>query len=187
MSFSKCILTILYFIGGWFSGISWFGSSKSNASTESYEDYSVKQNSSHDSNMFSVATHEKAVLSESNENLNKAQNDSNDEDMTSLIKLQGSNGIFEVTKEDWETSVFKKYLGTIENVTLSCPNSIDLKVWVTALAMEILEVHMNDKRDLWELVAEKSKKYILKEMGNNQDCYRTLQNNAEEYVNKQKE
>ena len=112
--------------------------------------------------MFCVPIQKEAVLAESEENLkysvpsNKTQNNSNDEDMTSLVKLQASNGMFAVTKEKWETSVFEKYLGTFDNVTSRCPNSIELNIWVTALAMTILEVHMKEKKELWELVAEKS-------------------------------
>lgn len=131
------------------------------------------------------------VLSESEDNVeysvlaNKNQNNPNDEDMTNLVKLQTSNGMFEMKKEKWENSVFEKYSGTFENVNSSCPNDTDLHKWITALAIQILELHMKDKKELWKVVAEKSKKYLLMEIENNDGNYKNLIDKAEEYVTKQ--
>ena len=169
-----------------------FGSSKRTESTETVDSsQSNKLNSSSAANMSFVPIQTDGEITESEENVNcsvpsnMAQYISNDEDMTNLVKLQSSNGVFEMRKEKWEKTVLEKYLGTFEDVKSSCPDGIELNIWITALAIKILEVSMKDKTELWELVAEKSKKYTLKEMENNEEKYKNLQDKAEQYVTKQ--
>ena len=116
----------------------------------------------------------------------KSQNSSMDNDMTKLVKSQSSNGMFEISDERWKASVFNTYLGNFQDVKASCPENTELNTWLTALAMKILEVQMIQNKDLWELVAEKSNKYLLKQLLNNEEEYNKLQEKAEAFVLKRK-
>ena len=84
--------------------------------------------------------------------------------MSELIGLQKSNGIFEISPKDWTESVLDFYAGKYEDVKSSCPHGVRLELWITALAIKIMEVKMSDKKELWELVAQKSKKSLCKTM-----------------------
>ena len=108
------------------------------------------------------------------------------DDMTKLVKLQSFKGKFKIGKDTWEKTVLEKYLGSFAYVNSCCPTGTRLNMWITALAMKILEIHMIEKKELWELVAEKSKKYLMKKVSNNQLDYQNLQDAAEEYVSHQK-
>jgi hypothetical protein len=108
------------------------------------------------------------------------------DDMTKLVKLQSFKGKFKMGKVMWEKTVLEKYLGSFANVNLCCPTGTSLSMWITALSMKILELHMMEKKELWELVSEKSRKYLMKKVSHNNQSYQTLQDNAEEYVTKQK-
>ena len=118
--------------------------------------------------------------------IKKSENVSIDHDMTEIVKSQTSSGMFEITEDDWEKSVFKAYLGCFQEIQESCPDGTQLNSWLTSLAMKILEIQMIQKKDLWELVAEKSKKYLLKQLLNNEQEYNKLQEKAEAYVTKHK-
>ena len=105
-----------------------------------------------------------------------------DDKMTELVKMQMHNGAFEIFPDKWNGSVFDTYVGSFENVKLGCPKGIKLNMWTTALAMQIMKLKMSAKRDLWELVSEKSKMYLLRELGNSEEEYKELQEKAGEYV-----
>ena len=111
-----------------------------------------------------------------------ASNAVSDDDMTALINWQKSDGMFQITTDGWENSILKTYLGNIQDVRANCPANTTFNVWLTALAVKILELKMSEKKELWELVAEKSKKYILRELLKNEQEYRKLQERAEEYI-----
>ena len=128
----------------------------------------------------------KEAASSGMKNLNKTKKSSVDNDMTELVKLQTSSGMFEITANGWKTSVFETYLGKFQEVKESCPEGTELNAWLTSLAMKILELKMGEKKDLWELVAEKSKKFLLSQLLNNEEEYNKLQEKAEEYITKQK-
>ena len=106
-----------------------------------------------------------------------------DDRMTALICLQKSGGAFEIPSDKWKTSGFEVYLGKYEDCNSSCPASLKINLWVTALAIKILELKMIEKRDIWELAAKKSKKYLLNELKDDREQYRILLSKAEEYIN----
>lgn len=107
-----------------------------------------------------------------------------DDKMTELINLQCSNGMFEVSSDEstWDKSVFKFFAGNLQNVKSGCPEGVTLTMWITALAMKILENKIAEKKELWELVVEKSQKYLLKQFAYNEEEYKTLQVSAEKFI-----
>ena len=86
------------------------------------------------------------------------------ERMTELISLQKSNGEFKISDEDWTGSVLEEYLGSYSDVKSNCPTGIEMNLWITALSMKILELKMEDKKDLWDLVMRKSHKFLNQEL-----------------------
>ena len=109
---------------------------------------------------------------------------STDDKMAQLVSLQKSNGSFEICSDEWKNSIFEVYAGKFENVQSSCPTGVKNTEWFTALAVKILELKMAETRDLWELVAKKSKKYILTELKEDKEQCEELLSKAGEYINK---
>ena len=105
-----------------------------------------------------------------------------DDKMTELVSIQGSNGAFKIHPKNWKNSVFEEYAGNYEDVQSSCPTSVRINLWTTALAIKILELKMLGKKDLWELVAQKSRKYILAKLNQNIKERFSLLAKAEEYI-----
>ena len=102
--------------------------------------------------------------------------------MTELINLQKSNGVFELSSENWVGSVLEEYLGSYSVVISRCPKGIKINLWITALSMKILEVKMEDKKDLWDLVMQKSHKFLNAELNKVDETYENLMNQAEKFV-----
>ena len=102
--------------------------------------------------------------------------------MTEVISLQKSNGMFDVSREHWAGSVLETYLGSYIDVKSNCPSGIKMHLWITALSMKILEVKMEDKKDLWDLVMQKSKKFLNAEVNKVNEKYENLMNQAEKFV-----
>ena len=102
--------------------------------------------------------------------------------MTELINLQKSNGVFLISSENWIGSIYEEYLGSYSVVVSRCPNGININSWVTALSMKILEVKMEDKQDLWDLVMRKSHKFLHAELHKDNERYENLMNQAEKFV-----
>ena len=48
----------------------------------------------------------------------------------------------------------------------TCPPGLCLDFWITAICVVILETRFDQDKDLWVLVAEKAKKYLMK----NKNC-----------------
>ena len=65
-----------------------------------------------------------------------------DDRMAALICLQKSGGAFEIPSDKWKTSGFEVYLGKYEDCNSSCPARLKINLWVTALAIKILELKM---------------------------------------------
>ena len=107
--------------------------------------------------------------------------DTSDE-MTEIINLQKSNGIFEIPEKGWTGSVLEKYLGGYTEVKLSCPQRMDMNLWITALSMKILERKMSDKKELWNLVVQKSEKFLKEHLKKEKRNYKELIDLAEKYV-----
>ena len=105
-----------------------------------------------------------------------------DDKMTELVNLQGSSGKFKIYPQNWKNSVFEEYTGSFEAVQSSCPKCVRITLWITALAIKILELKMLEKKDLWELVAQKSRKYILAKLNQNIKERLSLLAKAEEYI-----
>ena len=99
--------------------------------------------------------------------------------MTELINLQKSNGVFEISSENWSGSVYEEYLGSYSDVKSSCPEGIDTNLWITALSMKIFEIKMADKKDLLDLVMRKSHKFLNQQVKGNME---NLIDRAEKYV-----
>ena len=107
--------------------------------------------------------------------------DSRDE-MAELISLQKSNGLFEISNKEWIGSVLEKYLGAYTEVKFGCPLGMNVYLWITALSMKILEIKMGNKKELWDLVAQKSEKFLKKELKQDMENYKSLIDLAEKYV-----
>ena len=105
-----------------------------------------------------------------------------DDKMTALISLQNANGMFALSGDGWNESVFELYVGKLEEVKSACPKHIGFDLWTTALAIKIMELKMGEKRELWELVAEKGKQYLLSQLANGEHQYNTLLEEAERYM-----
>ena len=114
----------------------------------------------------------------------KASQTNTDDKMAQLVSLQKSNGSFEICSDEWKNGVFEVYAGKFEDVLASCPTGIRNTVWVTALAVKILQLKMAETRDLWELVGKKSKQYILTKLEEDKEQCEQLLCKAEEYINK---
>ena len=102
--------------------------------------------------------------------------------MTDLIRLQKSNGSFEITNKGWTGSVLEEYLGHYKEVEMTCPGGFAMYLWITALSMKTLEVKMGDKKELWVLVHQKSKIFLEKELKNEKEKYEALIEHAEKYI-----
>lgn len=102
--------------------------------------------------------------------------------MTELINLQKSNGEFELSSENWAGSILEAYLGNYSDVKSCCPNGININLWITALSMKILEVKMDDRKDLWDLVMQKSHKFLNAELNKINENYENLMNQVEKFV-----
>ena len=79
-----------------------------------------------------------------------------------LIDLQLANGTFK----------YGKCLETLVNMTenglsSTCPPGLDLYFWITAICVVILETRFDQDKDLWVLVAEKAKKYLIRNQRKN--------------------
>ena len=102
--------------------------------------------------------------------------------MTELIGLQKSNGIFDISSKDWAESILECYAGKYEDVKSSCPPGVKVELWITALSIKIMELKMSNQKELWELVAQKSKKSLNVELNKNKDQLQMLLDQAEEYL-----
>ena len=102
--------------------------------------------------------------------------------MVELIGLQKANGIFDISSKDWKESVLEFYAGKYEDIQSSCPPDITIALWITALAIQIMEIKMIENKDLWELVAEKSKKILHVELKKIMEHPQTVLDKAEEYI-----
>ena len=69
-----------------------------------------------------------------------------------------------MSDEDWTGSVLEEYLGSYSDVKSNGPPGIEMNLWITALSMKVLEIKMEDKKDLWDLVMRKSHKFLNKEL-----------------------
>ena len=102
--------------------------------------------------------------------------------MTELIKFQKSNGTFEIPPKNWKSSGFEEYAGIYQDVHSSCPAGAKSTVWITALAMKILELKLSENKDLWELIAKKTRKSILAELNQDMLELSVLLAKAEKYI-----
>ena len=102
--------------------------------------------------------------------------------MRELIGLQKSNGMFELSSEDWIDSVFEVYTGNYVDVQSSCPTGVAFNLWITALAIKIMEIKMSETKELWELVLHKSKERLNIELKKNEKQCQMLLNKAEERI-----
>lgn len=104
------------------------------------------------------------------------------DEMAELISLQKSNGVFEISNKEWTGSVLEKYLGAYTEVKFGCPLGMNMYLWITALSIKILEIKMGNKKELWDLVAQKSEKFLKEELKQEMENYKSLITLAEKYV-----
>ena len=108
-----------------------------------------------------------------------------DDRMTELIDLQNSNGIFEMPSSNWIDSVFELHTGmSYDDVQSNCPDGVAFNLWITALAIKIMELKMTAHKELWEIVLQKGKNSLNIELKNNKEKYEMLLNKAEESIMK---
>ena len=105
--------------------------------------------------------------------------------MTELISLQKSNGIFEISSNNWIDSVFEFYSGmSYDECQSRCPSGVAFNLWITALAIKILELQMPSQKELWELIVQKGKKCLNVELKKDKEKLEMLLNKAEECIKK---
>jgi len=85
-------------------------------------------------------------------NIVKQQEDDN---LTKLINLQMANGSFKFG------TVIQDLIGTTERQIIEKFHETEVDVvWITALALALLEKKFTDEKELWELIANKAKIFI---------------------------
>ncbi len=88
------------------------------------------------------------------------------DDLTDIVDLQGSSGIFK-----WGPAL-ERILGMSQLVFNSKkPSEVETteEVWLTLVMVALLETKMAEKKELWELVADKAVKYAKKQLGGDED------------------
>ena len=93
-----------------------------------------------------------------------------------LIDLQLANGTFK----------YGKCLETLMNMpedslNNTCPPGLELDFWITAICIVIIETRFDQDKDLWVLVAEKAKKYLIRNQRRN--CTDEILEEARKIVN----
>ena len=84
--------------------------------------------------------------------------DSEADDLTLLIRLQSASGSFV-----WGDVIAKLWNRTQEDLMAANPGSGE-DLWITTLAIRALE-EMTSQKDLWELIVQKAKKFVVKQLG----------------------
>lgn len=88
----------------------------------------------------------------------KSDNESPDGDaLLNLIHLQSADGSFKFG-QTFEVMMKLDY----EKIQAKCPENIEMEVWVTAIAVALLEKKFASDKYLWELIAHKSIIYLKK-------------------------
>ena len=88
----------------------------------------------------------------------KSDNESPDGDaLLNLIHLQSADGSFKFGQA-FEIMMKLDY----EKIQAKCPENIEMEVWVTAIAVALLEKKFASDKYLWELIAHKSIIYLKK-------------------------
>ena len=80
---------------------------------------------------------------------------SKDDDLTKLIHLQMANGSFKFGQ------VFQDLIGMTESQIMEKFHETEVDgIWITAVALELLEKKFPQDKELWELIAKKAKIFI---------------------------
>ena len=110
------------------------------------------------------------------------ETESEEDNLSALISLQGASGGFNwgpslarALKKESASDVFNMApAGLVDGAQKG-------QAWLTALAVAIFEVKMAGQKDLWELVADKAKKFVVKTLGERAE---EAMSAAKEVVNK---
>ena len=97
-----------------------------------------------------------------------------DDCMASLVHFQSYDGSFICPQDKWKQSVFELRFGKRDDVIACCPMKCAISdptedthlinTWTTALAIKFMELRMNEKKDMWELVAKKGEAFIKQQL-----------------------
>ena len=82
------------------------------------------------------------------------ESEETDDAITALVDLQSTNGCFQWGKGFDRQGLDKK------KVTDSTPSGTEFSEWLTALAIQLMELKLQDHRDVLELVIKKARKYL---------------------------
>jgi len=78
-----------------------------------------------------------------------------EDDLTKLFNLQTANGSFKFG------TVIQDLIGMTERQIIEKFHETEVDVvWITALALALLEKKFTDEKELWELIAKKAKIFI---------------------------
>ena len=84
--------------------------------------------------------------------------------MEALIDQQAADGSFKFDL------IFQNLSGlTLEEINAASPLNTSPDAWITALAVALLMKKFDKDKTLWELVADKAKKYLIKHVTNVDD------------------
>ena len=113
----------------------------------------------------------------------KSNSKKGEDKMTELIGLQNSNGIFEISSDNWVDSVFEFYSGmSYDECQSRCPSGVAFNLWITSLAIKIMEVKMASQKELWELIVQKGKKCLNIELNKDKEKFDILLTKAETII-----
>ncbi len=88
------------------------------------------------------------------------------DDLTAVVDLQGSSGVFK-----WGPAL-ERILGMSQSdLNAKKPSEVETteEVWLTLVMVALLETKMAEKKELWELVADKAIKFAKKQLGGDEE------------------
>ena len=90
--------------------------------------------------------------------------DSHGDSLENIIHQQSADGSFKFGQ------VFEDLIGLdFEEIQAKCPQNIEMKIWITAISVTLLEKKFAADKNLWELIVNKAKKYLKKHTKNTEE------------------
>ncbi len=96
-----------------------------------------------------------------------------------LVDLQGSSGVFK-----WGPAMQKLLKMSESDLNAKKPLEFEFsdEVWLTLVAVALLEMKMSEKNELWELVADKAVKFAKKQLGGDEEKLGKIREAAKKMV-----